>query len=96
VCDIRRVGIVHPTYLHACKLSTLIHPKMQELIPLNESEQLAPEQWVKLYGVAHGQCSYIVTCQVWQVMEIFGSKRKKWHEDFFVTPIEKIANRSLV
>jgi hypothetical protein len=62
---------------------------MHELIPLNESEQLTPEQWVKLYGVAHGQCDYIVTCQLRQVLEIFGSNRKKWHEDFFVTPVKK-------
>jgi hypothetical protein len=34
---------------------------MQELMPLNESEQLTPEQWVKLYGVANGQCSYSVS-----------------------------------
>jgi len=66
-----------------------MHQEMHELIPLNKSEQLAPEQWVKLYGVAHDQCSYILTCQVWQVLEIFGSNRKKWSEDFFVTPVEK-------
>jgi len=82
-------GIPHPIYLHPCKLSTLMHQEMHELIPLNQSEQLAPEQWVKLYGVAYGQCDYIVTCQLWQVLEIFGSNGKKWSEDFFVTPVEK-------
>ncbi|HEY9597370.1 MAG TPA: hypothetical protein V6D33_06830 [Cyanophyceae cyanobacterium] len=70
-------------------MSTFIRQNMHELIPLNESEQLAPEQWVKLYGVAHGQCNYIVTCQLWQVLEIFGTDTKKWHEDFFITPVEK-------
>ena len=29
--------------------------EMNELIPLSESEQLAPEQWVKLYGVAYNE-----------------------------------------
>lgn len=66
--------------------------EMNKLIPLNESEQLAPEQWVKLYGVAYDQFDYVVTWQVWQVQEIFGSNRRKWLEDFFVTPVEKIAN----
>jgi hypothetical protein len=54
------VGNARPTYLYHYKLGTLMNQEieMNELIPLNESEQLTPEQWVKLYGVAHGQCNY--------------------------------------
>ncbi len=69
--------------------------EMNELIPLSESEQLAPEQWVKLYGVAYDQCQYILTCQVWQLQETFGSNKRKWSEEFFVKPAEKIANISM-
>jgi hypothetical protein len=63
--------------------------EVYETITFDESNQLHPEQWIKVYGVFSNRCDYIITCQVYQLETVLSSNQRNWWDDILLEPIDE-------
>ena len=64
---------------------------MKVEILLDQSKNLNPEQWIKIYGIFSNRCDYIITCQVYQLETVLSRIQPSWWDNFILEPVDELS-----